>query len=281
VADRVVDDLPPASSSPGSSSQGSSSGESAVGDVEVLQLGPSGAPLGRARRGLLLVLLLALALVGAGATVGWRWWVAADPTLSSDEIVSAFRSAKDVPGTPPWNPDSITVETDAPEPEAGITPLVSAAWVPIGHLDGDDNAFGGTAITSRFVNPERARAKLRLVNAALGRCARFGSDEFRYRLGPTSVGREEHGRAQTSYQLTIDAGPGNPDRVESGQSGPGQSDDGDPTVNRSTLHLTLVRFGNTLTWLVASEGQAANTIGNDRLPDRVLTGLRDVYRERS
>ena len=251
--------------------------------VEVLQLGPEPRRGGRRSRRWALALLLAVAVLAASAMVAVRWRQAAEPTFSRDEVVRLYTD-------PPaqarreygWDPDTLSTESDSDDPRSSRTSssacdrIVTPDLEPYGvdqagvaldppEDDDDPRSVAGVALTVRYLDPATARGQFRSVNADLSSCTGSAGDVTgtsgrvgarpRFRIDSPSLGRDGNGGSQTTFRVRID-GVDTPFRV------------------------TVVRFGNTLSWLAHREAQDAAPGDGAALGDLVVLGLRRSYAER-
>jgi hypothetical protein len=243
----------------------------------VLDLAPSKEGRRRANRRLVAVLVVLAAALAGGSWVS-RWLSATSPTFTTAEVVSLYSSPGSVaPGDLDWDPTTVTSEDPdddgsplAPQPSECL-PLIGFAVRSDGvaqvlvRLTNDEatdqsEEVESMVITELYPNPARARMAYEATATALARCTEFRLSENRVTVSDVALGQDRRARSDLSFQLTV-------------------------AEDRSTRYrLRLVRFGNSLTWTGTGTGtqdavqpfEAAHA----RIPDRVVSGLQRIYRDR-
>jgi hypothetical protein len=239
--------------------------------VEVLEIGVQPADRGRPLwLGAALVALTVAVLVSAAA-VTWRWREASDPTFSAAEIAYLYDSHLPAGrGSLDWDPSTTLVQdggedTTGPEVEPTgcsviINPdvppvsvdVVSVNLTPLVRADGGQ-VFSGTVVTYRYRNPTSARAKYRLIESVVGQCPVFTDGITRFTVDEVTPSHDRRGRSDLSFRL--------------GGTAP-------------AVRISLLRFGNTITWITTAATPAPASVAATSLPDRLVTSMRRIHRAR-
>jgi hypothetical protein len=213
-----------------------------------------------------------MALILAVASVGtWQWGQAISPTFTTDEIAAAYHSLPSTAGPVAWDATTVSVENsgqdDHPAPNEKASPCyeiysprlppVSAGRVsielePVGRRDGG-RRWSGSAITFSYQDPDRAREKFRLINDALRQCQDSGTGGTPIQIYSLTSGHETWSRSVTRFTVGL-------------------------AWSRSDLGVNLIRFGNTVTWVV--QGDGAGVAKRDAVTDVVMGQLQASHRAR-
>ena len=237
-------------------------------EPEVLVLGPAGAGSGRRRRQVVVVLTVVV-LALAAATAASSWLRSSDPTFSRSEVIEVYRTPPPTAGPPLWDPDKITTDDTEPDPDpptqpAACSPLllsespltasdsVGAALTPAGGRRTRGDTLG-MAVTFRYQTPEEARQILRRLRQSLDGCSDFSTYDTRFRLDQLALGDDRRSRSDLSFRLRF---------------------------KESSVLVHVVRFGNTVTWVVDEEDAPSAAEVMRELPEVVVSRLQAIYRDR-
>lgn len=234
--------------------------------TDVLVLGPPVPHRAAARRRRLALLALVLIMVLVGLAAGlWRHTVS--PTLTVADVEAAYGSLPSADGPVAWDASTISVErSTAADPRSRRAsagpcdqiysprvPPVSAGRVSIelprqGRSDGG-RRWSGSAVTFTYRDAGEARDKFELINDFVRQCRDAAA-------GDTSI---------TISNLTSD-----PERW----SGSATRFSADLAWSRSRLGVNLVRYGNTVTWVVRGDDPEPADVAavTDALMDELRAG---------
>jgi len=235
--------------------------------AELLVLGSSRKRGGPAIRRVVLTGLAVLVVVaGIGA---WQWMQSVDPTFTTDEIAATYRSLPALAGPVAWNTSTVSVDdaADVDRPPLKGVPApceeiysprlppvsvgrVSIELAPAARLE-RARRWSGSAVTFRFPSSRQAREKFRLINDAFRRCREVGTRDTSIQILDLTAGSDTWSRSATRARVGL-------------------------AWSRYDLVVDLVRFGNTVTWVVQGDGSGLTEVDSvvDVLIGRLEAGHR-------
>lgn len=213
----------------------------------------------------MVVVLLAL----AAATAASSWLRSSDPTFSSTEVIEVYRTPPPTTGPPLWDPDKVTTDDTEPDPDPPTQPAAcSALLLSDAPLTASDSVAAaltsasgsrsrgdtlGMAATFRYQKPEEARQTLSRLRRSLHGCSEFSTYDTRFRLDQLALGEDRRSRSDLSFRLRF---------------------------KESSVLVHVVRFGNTVTWVVDEEDAPSAAEVMRELPEVVVSRLQAIYRDR-